>query len=233
MNGTESALDISSSIIIQRWWKIHTTIKTLKKIFEYLSDKLTLDDLQELSNKCCAITSTCTGDGAGLTSGSLIDMLLCGFLKTKLPQYTDNHCGECDMKICDIPLSLKKVTGKSTIALNWSKNKIVVKPTRTHFSCDLMIINLKSEKWWKNNPTSVKNSKIKITYNDTIQSGIYIIDKQFCKHHIKLASNNKTNTLIESQDLYIMLKRSMALNLFIALPNPNKTLKFNILDSFL
>ena len=51
-------------------------------------------------------------------------------------------------------------------------------------------------------------------------------------YFIKLSNNNKTNTLIESQYLYIMLKHSIIQKLFIALPSPNKELKFNILNSF-
>ena len=62
--------------------------------------------------------------------------------------------------------------------------------------------------------------------------GIFLIDKQFCKYYVKLTKNNKTDTLIESQYLYIMLKRSMALNLYVELPTPNKTLKFDILKAF-
>lgn len=76
-------------------------------------------------------------------------------------------------------------------------------------------------------------SKIKITYNDIIPSGIYIIDKQFCKYYIERNSNNKTDTVINSQYLYIMLKRSIMMKTFIELPLPNKELKFNILNAFL
>ena len=49
---------------------------------------------------------------------------------------------------------------------------------------------------------------------------------------IKLSSNNKTNSLIDSQYLYLMLKRSIMLKLYIELPKPNKTIDFNILNAF-
>ena len=39
--------------------------------------------------------------------------------------------------------------------------------------------------WWKTNPKKLCNNNIKLNYNDTIPSGFYIIDKQFCKHYIK------------------------------------------------
>jgi hypothetical protein len=214
---------------IQKWWRKHTAIKALSLVHKYLFDNLSKEYLQELSNKCNAIIQKCKGDGAGLSSGTLIDMLLCEAFQTRLSEYCDYHDGESDMKICNIPLSQKKINGKSTIALDWSKNKN--KSQREHFSCHILIINLKTEQWWKKTPVN-SISNINITYNDKIPSGIYIIDKQFCKYSIKLSSNNKTDTLIDSQYLYIMLKHSINQKLFIALPSPNKQLKFNILNAF-
>ena len=218
-----------SAILLQKWWRNFSHIKEIKKIYNYIYSSLSNDDLQDLSNKCHSITQSCKGDGAGLSGGTLIDMLLCKFFQEKLALYSDYHNVESDMKICDMPLSLKKINGKSTIALDWSKNE--TKTKREHFSCNIIIINLKTEKWWKNNPTN-KISNINIRYTDIIPAGIYIIDKQFCKYFIKLSSNNKTNTLIESQYLYIMLKHSISQNLFIKLPSYNKELKFNILNAF-
>lgn len=213
---------------IQKWWRKNTSILKLKLIFNYLKMNLLTDDLQELSNKCNAITATCKGDGAGLTGGTMIDMLLCSYFKNKLSEYTDFHDGESDMKICNYPLSQKKINGKSTIALDWSKND--KKSEREHFNSHIIIINLKTEQWWKKNPK--QKTSAKITYDDVVPAGIYIIDKQFCKKNITLSSNNKTDTLIDSQQLYIMLKRSMFQNLWIEMPKPNKQLQFNILNAF-
>ena len=216
-------------IKMQRWWRSYSSIKNLNTVKNYLSNNLTTADLQDLSNKCHSISKTCSGDGAGLSGGTLIDMLLCSYFQNKLPEYKEHHVGESDMKICDIPLSQKKINGKSSIALDWSKNE--KDGNREHFSENLFIINLKSELWWKNKPIESK-SKIKVKYNDVIPIGIFLIDKQFCKYYVKLTKNNKTDTLIESQYLYIMLKRSMALKLYIELPSPNKDLTFNILNAF-
>lgn len=219
----------NNAIRIQKWYKTHTQIKDLKKVHRILSTGLTPNDLQDIINMCDAISKTCNGDGAGLTSGSLIDMLLGEFLESKIPQYSEFRNGECDMKINDTALSLKKIKGKSIIALDWSKNKNENK--REHFSCNVIIINIKCGQWWKTNPKKI-NSPIQITYNDTIPSGIYIIDKLFCKKYITLSINNKTNTLIDAQYVYIMIKRSISLNLFIPLPDKNKNLKFNIMNAF-
>ena len=95
-----------------------------------------------------------------------------------------------------------------------------------------MIINLKTEQWWKSKPLKIQVENQKIVYNDSIKAGIYLIDKQFCKRFVQLSQNNKTNTLIESQQLYIMIKRSIHQDLYIEIPEPNKTLDFNILNAF-
>lgn len=220
----------SNIIKMQRWWRSCSSIKNLNTVKNYLSNNLANADLQDLSNKCHCISKTCSGDGAGLSGGTLIDMLLCSYFHKRLPEYKEYHVGESDMKICDIPLSQKKINGKSSIALDWSKNE--KDGNREHFSENILIINLKSEQWWKKNPIESK-TKLKVKYNDTIPSGIFLVDKQFCKYYIKLTKNNKTDTLIESQYLYIMLKRSMALKLHIELPSPNKDLRFDILNAFL
>lgn len=215
---------------ISKWWKKHSGIKSLVGIKAHLHTHLTPDKLQELSNKCCAISKMCRGDGAGLTGGVLIDMLINSYFQENLPEYTEHHHGEGDMKILDTPLSQKKINGKSTIALDWSKNETI--GTRERFSQHIMIINLKSAQWWKTKPIKTV-SKIKTAYNDLIPAGIYLIDKSFCKYYVNLTQNNKTNTLIDAQYLYIILKRSIMIGLYIELPLPNKDITFNILHAFL
>jgi hypothetical protein len=94
------------------------------------------------------------------------------------------------------PLSFKKITGKSNIALNWSKNKNITDP---NFTIDLMIFNLKSQNWYKT----------------PIPTGLYLIPKEFCIEHVKLKSNNKTDTLIDAKNLFEMIKYSISQNLFL------------------
>ena len=223
----------NSSNKIKKWWKKYNSINSineLKNIHKLIESKLTHSDLQELSNKCISITNVCKGDGVGLTGGTLIDMYLCKYFLEKLKDhYEELHSGESDIKIDNTELSLKKITGKSTIALDWSKNKTDNK--KKYFNNHIIIINLKTEKWWKTKPNKIISNKI-ITYNDEIKSGIYFIDKNYCKRYIKLSSNNKTNSLIDSQYLYFMLKRSIMLRLYIELPTPNKNIEFNILQAF-
>ena len=156
----------NSSTKIKKWWKKYNSINELNNIHKLLESKLTHSDLQEVSNKCNSITNACTGDGGGLTGGSLIDMLLCEYFSEKLKDHCGKlHSGESDIKIDNTELSLKKINGKSTIALDWSKNETDIK--KKYFNCHVIIINLKTEKWWKTKPNKIINNKI-ITYNDEI-----------------------------------------------------------------
>jgi hypothetical protein len=136
------------------------------------------------------------------------------------------------MKICGVPLSQKKINGKSIIALDWSKNNTDLH--KDYFSSHIMIINLKNERWWKTKPVKLASgiNHENVCYNDIIPSGIYLIDRKYCKKCVILAKNNKSNSLIESSFLYLMLKRSIAQKLFIEIPEPNCNVTFNILNAF-
>ncbi len=195
-------------------------ISKLMNVKNYIRKSLSNDDLQTLSNYIHSLNSSIKGDGAGLSSGFLVDKIISDFFKKKIYNYSPYYEGEGDMKLLDHPLSLKKINGKSTIALDWSKN--IRESKRNYFNCDMLIINLKTDKWWKN----------KEDFTDLIESGIYLIDKEYCKKNVLLNSNNKTNTLIESEYLYNMLKYSKEQSLFLSIPTPSKKLNFSILDSF-
>jgi len=197
------------AIKIQQWWRFHHSVK-------YLKSELTNDILQELSTKCYAINNSCKGDGAGLSSGGLVDMLISALFKYHLINYKEFHYGESDMKIWDVPFSQKKISGKSSLALNWSKNKTpgVYNP----FNCHIIIINLKTVRWWKDTAE--------------IPAGIYFINKEFCKKNIVLTSNNKTDTLIDCKEVYKMLMYSIKHSLYISFPHPAPC-KFDITRAFL
>lgn len=204
--------------VIQRWWRLYTSTNDLNKIKNTLINSLTSIDLQDLSNKCKSISNKCKGDGAGLFGGCLIDMLLSTFFSEKIIEYEEYRRGESDMKINNVSLSQKKINGKSTIALDWSKN-INTNQSKKYFTSHIMIVNLKTEKWWKN--------------LQIINSGIYLIDKNYCRRYIELSSNNKTNSLVSSKNLYKMIQRSINQNMLIELPQPEKNIQeFNILKAF-
>lgn len=205
-----------AQIIIRRFWVKYSSILVLRKVINYIKKSLTINDLQDFSNKCYSISKKLKGEGCGLSSGVFIDMLICELFTNKLKNFSEYHKGESDMKINNIEFSFKKITGKSIIALDWSKNKSV--SNKEKFSSHIILLNLKTEKWTKN--------------ESEILSGLYIIDKKYCKKYIILSSNNKTNSLIKQKEVYKLLKRSEYQQLFIIIPKMNHELNFTISNSF-
>lgn len=195
----------------------------IKATIKYINDNLNTEDKQDLSNYMNSITKKLKGDGAGLSSGLFIDMLLCEFLSNKLDKCEEYHNGEYDIKINDINFSLKKINGKSLLALDWSKNNNE-NTTKDIFTHNIILINTKTCQWWK------KNSNI--DYTKTIKSGIYIINKDYCKENIKLSSNNKSNSIITHQNVYKMINNSIENSTYIEIPEPNKELKFSLIKCF-
>ena len=222
----DDQLEAAEEIIITS--KEADNVENLLKIISHVKTELDIALMTELNDKIISINNFCKGDGCGLTGGMLIDMFLTRFLVKHLPTFQECHDSEADCSICDEKLSLKKINGKSTIALNWSKNPTVDKKEK--FMHNIMIINLTTSQWWKKKPVQCVADKIDFT--KTIPAGIFIIDKYFCKQNIVLSSNNKTNSLITQQYLYMMLHESMAREMFIPLPKKSKKYTFDILSAF-
>lgn len=177
--------------------------------------------LCEIASACHAITQDCKGDGAGLSGGTLIDKYITAYFNKNILNCSEHHHGESDIMINGCPFSLKKITGKSKIALNWSKNN---EQSKDHepFQCDMMIINLNTEKWWK---------RERAGYNKEIPSGIYFIPRSECKS-IVFEKNNKTDTLIKPDQLYNLLDFSMINQFMIPFPPHDPDLKFDITKAF-
>jgi hypothetical protein len=220
-----------------------SNLKKLYNILDYLKDNLSNNDLLDLSNYTKCIYDKCRSeDGSGLNSGHLIDMMISEYFKEKLEGFETNYSGESDMKINGIPISLKKIDGKSIIALDWSKNNSSSNK-RNYFNIPIMIINIKEEQWWKAGPLKYKkklknedtdnNSELNTDFTKIIPRGIYLVDNDYCSKIVKLSSNNKTNTLVTSEYLYKMLLWSLENKLYIELPLSNRRMKFNILKAML
>ena len=190
-------------------------LDTVKKILK------TGLDLQDLSNKIDAIKACCVGDGCGLKTGAYVDDLIAAFFKKHLVSYQEYHKGEADLKICDVPLSLKTCTNdKGTqFALNWSKNKTESDPS-SNFDTHIMIIVSRGGQWWKQ----------KEGLNEYIKPGIYLVDRHYCKDNIDLKSNNKSDTLISKKDVYQMITNSQH---YVEIPTPQEIRpSFDILKAF-
>jgi hypothetical protein len=218
---TESSLNLKN---------IYNNNDIINSTVVYLNRYLNNEDKQNLSNYMYCITNKLKGDGAGLSSGTLIDMLICEFFQTKLCKCEEYHNGECDIKINDELYSLKKINGKSILALDWSKNNSENK--KETFKHNIILINTKKSQWWKNNPKNIIAND-NINYTKQINSAIYIIDKDYCKKNIILSSNNKSNSIITEQYVYKMICNSIEQKTFIELPEKNTELKFSLMKCFL
>ena len=200
---------------ILKWWKKYSATKELKSVYQTLNN-IPKNNIQQLFDMSFAIKKKFDNlPGGGLSCGTLVDLLISEFFNKNIPQsYKEHRQDENDFILANIPLSFKKISGKSSIALDWSKNKN--KNEKTYFNSHILILNLVSSKWNDQN----------------IKAGFYIIDRKFCKLKIHLSANNKTNSLITYKELHKMLSRSINQNLFIPGPDTHSDLEFNLLNCF-
>lgn len=168
----------------------------LNSVKNYLESQKEI--LEECFDKINTINKYCSENfgkqGGGLSAGLLVDMVINDFLSHKINHFESFHSGESDCKIMGQNFSIKKITGKSNLALDWSKNK-TGELQKEYFVCDILIFNLYSEKWFKN--------------TNVIPSGLYLIPKEFCKSKIELKQNNKTNSLIDAKNLFKIMENSL------------------------
>lgn len=219
--------NVNNEFYIPAYIPERDNLNNIKEIKEYVENILTLEKRQQILSYCNTIQDKLKGDGCGLTGGSLIDMIITEYFKQTIKGFEEFHSSESDFRINNIDFSFKKVKGKSTIALNWSKNGD--KYNKKCFTTNIIILNLKDGKWWSTQP---RDAVANVDYTKNIDVGLYFIDSIFCKTNICVGKNNKTNTLIDSKNLYLMLLHSVRSSLFIPFPDTSKRMNFNILHAF-
>lgn len=165
-----------------------------------------------------------SADGAGLTGGQLMEKTVFEIFKHHLPEFTSYHNGQMDMMIHNVGLSFKKISGKSMLALSWSKNRTRTKST---FECPIMIMNVKGGVWWKKKTGEMDTTRI-------IPAGFFLIDDEWCRSHITLTYNNKSDSIIDQRGVYEMLCHAMSESLYLELPPPRMDkYTFSINNAFL
>ena len=210
----------------------------LEETIIYLNTNLSSIDLQLLVNQYSSINKFCKDKcNSTLLYRYLTNTLLFTFFESKL-----NNINEHYIIINGERFIQKKINGKPCNFLdlvdsekndNTEENNNIeenndIEEIQDYFQYHVLIINLKSEKWWKHKPSSIKNNNFK--YNDIIEAGIYIINKNDCNKYIKI-ENKKPS--INNIYLYKILKNSVNRNLYIKFPNKSeKITKFNILNAF-
>lgn len=128
--------------------------------------KLIKNDECDIFAKCLSIQNKCKGDGCGLISGAMIDMVFTQLVsKQNRPQVCQYHIGEADLLFSQtlktrtktIPLSFKKINGKGNLALNWSKNDKVKLSTTSRLSSSKSPSRLSSS---AKSPSRLSSSKL-------------------------------------------------------------------------
>tara|TARA_B100000287_G_scaffold7459_1_gene7342 strand:- start:6184 stop:6870 length:687 start_codon:yes stop_codon:yes gene_type:complete len=187
-------------------------IKIIDHLNKFIPNK------QEFINQANSMNNLIGGDGSGLGGGILVDSWIVDYFTEYIKGFQEYHVRESDYKILDIPYSFKKITGGSDIALSWSKNPDGA-CERNYWEVDIMILNLKSGKWWSRGPN---NPSKDIDYTKVIPAGLYIIDKNWAKNNISISCNNKTNAKIDKHYVYEALITSINNKTFLQLPDPIK-----------
>jgi len=175
---------------------------------DYLRQALTDEVLQEISDKMWTLQCRLQSDGRGLLGGAVVEHVLFEMLETIMKDFTVHHVRQCDCTILGTKFSFKKISGKSRLALDWSKS--TVKPTTGTFEHSILLLNLKAGKWWRSKPHRAR----------TIPMGFFLINHVYCKRYVTLKKNNKTNSLIDTDELYRMITYAMDHSWCVKLPTP-------------
>lgn len=173
-------------------------------------------DLQYLSNCFHALKKRMKGDGCGMRGGAIRDDFLGEYFEGA-KEYQEYHVGEADLKLCDVPLSLKSSMkdGGTEFALDWSKNETDAQ--RESFDCDILMLFTKGGTWWKRE-------------NKVVKAGFYLVSKEFCRENVSLSSNNKTNRLIAKPEVFKMLTNATH---FVPLPEPvDGAVRYSVMRGF-
>lgn len=182
---------------------------------------------QRFANECKAIEISKSADGRGLSTGADIDYhLVNGFLPDELKEdFEKYHKGEADVRIVREPASFKTMRGKGETALSWSKNPGTKKDGSPSINRGFLVDPIpmimyvrESKRWWKNGPKNPRHESIE--WNREIKSGFYFIDVARASYYIQLTANNKSDAIIDSQDMYRMLVDASDEGNFVEVPEP-------------
>ena len=200
----------------------------IRKILEPLN-RISKEAYQRFSNEAKSIEVSKSEDGKGLSTGADIDYhLVKGFLPSELENdFQRFQKGEADVKISGIPASFKTLRRKGDTAMSWSKNPESKKDgtpsiDRNFLNNPLPMIMYvrESSKWWKGSPKNPNHNSI--VWDREISSGFYIINMDKAARYIVLKQNNKSDAIIDSQDMFRMLLETVEEGNYVKIPEPNK-----------
>lgn len=200
----------------------------IRNILEPLN-RISKEAYQKFSNEAKSIEVSKSEDGKGLSTGADIDYhLVKGFLPSELGNdFQRFQKGEADVKISGRPASFKTLRRKGDTAMSWSKNPESKKDgtpsvNRNFLKNPLPMIMYvrESSKWWKGSPKNPNHKSI--VWNQEISSGFYVINMVKAAKYIVLKQNNKSDAIINSQDMYRMLLETVEEGNYVKIPEPNE-----------
>ena len=203
---------------------VRSDLKKITSAFE----KISLESWEAFANSCQCIQISKSADGRGLSTGADIDFFLTNqFLPEEMGgDFEKFHKGEADVKIAGIPASFKTLRTKGDLALSWSKNPTHKKDGTPSIDREFltdplpMIVYVReSGRWWKNAPANPSSNSY--TWNQKICSGIYVANLSEASKYLILKSNNKSDSIIDSQGMFRILVDAKRGGNFIEIPDPD------------
>ena len=189
----------------------------LHEIKNYLKQFLFFSKRREIIESLCILNNEnfCEKKVLGLQSSLFGEKFIIEFFTKYIQGFEKYYIEQADLKLFNVPFSLKIINGINDIALNWNKSS---KNKANIFSENILLINKKTCINWKNGPLKANNNYEKKYYTDKIYVGIYFINK-YSLNNIKFSKNNKSDSVIKKIHVYEMLKNAKDNGLFIKLPD--------------
>ena len=189
------------------------------------------EEMENLSEACECIQKTSASSGRGLSTGEKIDQFLTQqFLPANLGHdFKEHHVDEADFMILDHPVSFKTLRGSGDLAMCWSRNDDDDKPREIkecdHWKIPVIIYVRESNKWWKKYGPKKHwltdepyDKSGKAWWCQTIDAGLYLVNHEFGKK-MEFKRNNKSNHIIDVQDVYRLIIDARENDCFVKMPN--------------
>ena len=188
------------------------------------------EEMENLSEACHCIQKTSASSGRGLSTGEKIDQFLTQqfFPENLGSDFKEHHVDESDFMILNYPISFKTLRTAGDLAMCWSRNDSEDSATEIkqceHWKIPVIIYVRESENWWITGPKKSWFTKEAIHKSEkgwwcqNIDAGFYLVDHELGKT-MGYKQNNKSNHIIDKQDVYRLIIKAKESGFFVRMPN--------------
>lgn len=198
---------------------INVMLTPVRTVADSLRAQLTPTLRQEIADKLWTLERHFKGDGKGLSNGMVVEQTVFEIFQEHIDSFRVEHHQQSDCAIMDRRLSFKKVTGKSQLALQWSKNPAGFCGAFEH---PILLLNAREGQWWRR----------KAGFDRHLPAGFFLVDDAFCNAHVCLKRNNKSDSLIDCPEVYAMLVSALDADCVVTLPPARDVLTFSFNHGF-